>query len=194
MENIILIDYENIQNIELEKLSEDKYKIYLFIGKSQNKISFNLVNETQRFGKNLEWIKIDGNGPNALDFHIAYFIGKLSANKQNSTYIILSKDKGFDPLIKYIQKDNIKCKRINSIMEIIENFKKDKYTTEFNKIISNLGKIEKTKRPRKRKTLITYITSLLKINDDIIINTIIDNLFINKYLSEENGTLKYEKF
>jgi len=190
---IILIDFENMQNIELEKISEEEFRIIVFIGESQNKIPFGLVSEAQRFGDRLEWIKIDGNGPNALDFHIAYYLGKMIKEKPNNSYIILSKDKGFDPLLNYIQKEKVECKRINSILEIVEDINDFKYKNELDKILENLRKIEKSKLPRKRKSLKTYIISLLKQENEVIISTIVDQLFIAKYLSEENSNLKYER-
>jgi len=61
----------------LDDLSKDKFKILIFICQSQNKIPFELVIAAQNFGSQLEWIKIDGNGPNALDFHIAFYLGEI---------------------------------------------------------------------------------------------------------------------
>ncbi len=193
MKRYLLVDYENVQNINLEKLPQKDFLIYIFIGESQNKIPFKLVQDAQKFGDKINWIKIDGNGTNALDFHIAYYLGKFNFESSNDEYIILSKDKGFDPLIRFIKKQNGKCRRINSINEI-SNQKKDieDNNSDYNKIIDNLKKINKAKRPRKRNTLIKHIRSLLgkKITEDLL-NDLIDELFIKELISEEKSNLKY---
>ncbi len=190
---ILLIDYENIQQIDLSVIEDMDIQVKIFIGKSQNKIPFSLVADAQRFGTNFDWIKIDGNGNNALDFHIAYYLGFLTRVDQKSEYIILSKDKGFDPVVRYVTKKNIKCQRINSIVEILETKKKPSIDkAHMNKILDNLRKIDKAKRPRKRMTLHKYAISLVKgtMSEKEVIE-IIDELFIEGLISEENNRLKY---
>ncbi|MCK5006510.1 MAG: hypothetical protein KAR73_03935 [Spirochaetales bacterium] len=193
MEKVLLIDFENVQNINLEQIEKFDYRIYVFIGESQNKIPFDLVKAAQKLGGKLKWIKIDGNGANALDFHIAYFLGNQIEKDRNNEYVILSKDKGFDPLVKFITKKNVKCRRINSIIEIAPTRKSDSHNEEYRKVLENLKKIDKAKKPRRRNTLKQHVKSLLgKTLTDEICNEIIDQLFIEGIVSEENGKLIYE--
>jgi len=193
MEKVLLIDFENVQNINLEQIEKFDYRIYVFIGQSQNKIPFDLVKMAQKLGGKLEWVKIDGNGANALDFHIAYYLGNQIAKNRNHEYVILSKDKGFDPLVRFITKQNVKCRRINSIIEISPPRKSDGHNEEYRKILENLKKIEKAKRPRKRNTLKQHVKTLLgkTLSDETCIE-IIDQLFIEGVISEENNKLIYE--
>jgi len=193
MEKVLLIDYENIQNINLQQIAEADYKIYVFIGASQNRIPFDLVKSAQNLGDKLEWIKIDGNGSNALDFHVAYYLGNQIERNRDNEYIILSKDKGFDPLVRFIMKQNVKCKRINSIIEISSQQQGKDNDSEYRKVLENLSKIDKVKRPRKRNTLKQHVKSLLgKTFPEETINEVIDQLFIDKIVSEENGKVIYE--
>ena len=193
MEKILLIDYENIQSINLEQIEKADYRIYVFIGESQNKIPFDLVKSAQKLGGKLEWIKIDGNGSNALDFHVAYYLGNQIEKNRDNEYVILSKDKGFDPLVRFISKQNVKCKRINSIIEISSPKQNKEHNNEYRKVIENLKKIEKAKRPRKRNTLKQHVKSLLgKTISEEMFDVIIDQLFIEKVVSEENSRIIYE--
>ena len=57
----------------------------------------------QRLGENAEYVKMGGNGSNALDFHIAFYIGQLAERGPNAYFHIISKDSGFDPLIKHLK-------------------------------------------------------------------------------------------
>jgi hypothetical protein len=159
MGKILLIDFENIQDIDLDQIVSSDYRICVFIGESQNKIPLELVKSAQKLGDRLDWLKIDGNGRNALDFHIAYYLGSQVEKNRSNEYIILSKDKGFDPLVRYVAKQNVKCNRINSIIEIVSPRKTKDHDQEYRKVIENLRKIEKGKRPRKRNTLKQHINA-----------------------------------
>jgi PIN domain len=192
---ILLIDYENIQKFDLSIVPKKNIEIKIFIGQSQNKIPFELVQSTQRFGKAVEWIKIEGNGANALDFHIAFYLGKLIKSKSNISLVILSKDQGFDPLVRYIKNQNVFCERIQDLLELSKGkdpaiARNEELTL---KIIENLSKIQKIKRPRNRKTLSQYIKSLLaqKQLSEKEINALVDGLFLQKKVSEANNRIAY---
>ena len=116
--NYVLIDLENIQPEHLSVLAGQNFKVLVFVGQNQSKLSFDLVSAVQHLGKNAEYIKIQGNGPNALDFHIAFYIGQFSAENSDSHFYIISKDKGFDPLIKHLESKNIRVLRHKAISEI----------------------------------------------------------------------------
>jgi hypothetical protein len=157
---ILLVDYENIQNIDLSVIQEQDIDIKIFVGQAQNKIPIELVQATQRFGQRVEWIKIEEAGSNALDFHIAFYLGRFSKDIGGGSFLILSKDKGFDPLIK---------------------------------VIENLSKIQKNKRPRTRKTLRQHIKTLLtqkKLSDQEI-DTLVNTLFVQKKIYEASNHLTY---
>ena len=116
--NYVLIDLENIQPEHLSVLAGQNFKVLVFVGQNQSKISFDLVSAVQHLGKNAEYIKIQGNGPNALDFHIAFYIGQFSVENSDSHFHIISKDKGFDPLIKHLESKKIPVHRHKAVSEI----------------------------------------------------------------------------
>ncbi len=116
--NYVLIDLENIQPEHLSVLAGQNFKVLVFVGQNQSKLSFDLVSAVQHLGKNAEYIKIQGNGPNALDFHIAFYIGQFSVENSDSHFYIISKDKGFDPLIKHLESKKIPVHRHKDISGI----------------------------------------------------------------------------
>jgi uncharacterized protein YihD (DUF1040 family) len=190
-DKFLLIDYENIQKVDLSEVP-DNILVKIFVGQPQKNIPFELVQQAQRFGHCIEWIKVEGQGNNALDFHIAFYLGKLQIEHKMASFIILSKDKGFDPLVKHINNLKGNCRRINSLIElsnVTDNFSKDQ---NLKRTIELLSKIEKSKRPRKRITLTKHISSIFqkKLNDSEI-DKIIDYLFIEKLISETSGKLSY---
>jgi hypothetical protein len=106
-----LIDFENVQPHNLTQLQNRAFKVMVFVGDKQAKIAFDLAVAIQTLGERAEYIKIEGNGLNALDFHIAFYIGQLAAQNKQSHFHIISKDTGFDPLIRHLKSKNIAAER-----------------------------------------------------------------------------------
>jgi hypothetical protein len=114
----VLIDFENVQPKNLGLLESQPFRVFVFVGANQTKVPFELARALQALGKNAEYIKISGNGQNALDFHIAYYIGKLAAGEPGAQFHVISKDKGFDPLIKHLKDQGISVRRERDLAEI----------------------------------------------------------------------------
>ena len=116
--NFVLIDSENVKPESIEKLKHEHFRVLVFVGTNQKRLDFAIAHAVQSLGSNGMYVPISGNGPNALDFHIAYYIGKLSAAYPDAYFHIISKDKGFDPLIKHLKEQKIFCSRSSSVSEI----------------------------------------------------------------------------
>jgi PIN domain len=116
--NYVLIDFENVQPESLAALQQDHFEIKIFLGATQTKISFEIAQAMQTMGPRAEYIKMGGTGSNALDFHIAYYIGHLSAKDPTAYFHIISKDTGFDPLIAHLKSKNISAAREPDIGDI----------------------------------------------------------------------------
>ncbi|MBI4595648.1 MAG: hypothetical protein HY730_04625 [Candidatus Tectomicrobia bacterium] len=193
MDSVLLIDYENVQQVDISEIDKESYSVKVFVGASQNKIPFDVVTAAQAFGPSLEWIKIDADGKNALDFHIAYFLGKYSQAQPHQKFIVLSKDTGFDPLVRFLNKNGTPCSRINSLLELDKNKIKGKPPgSDFEKAISNLKKIDPNKRPRTRSTLTKHFKTALGTDKDSEVNTVIDLLFMQGIVYEEGARVKYK--
>ena len=63
--NYVLIDYENVQPEALSILDAEHFKVIVFVGATQAKVTFETAAALQRMGSKAEYIKISGNGPNA---------------------------------------------------------------------------------------------------------------------------------
>jgi hypothetical protein len=116
--NFVLIDSENVKPEYIEKLKHDHFRVVVFVGANLKRLDFPIVNAVQSLGANGSYVQISSHGPSALDFHIAYYIGKLSAANPDAYFHIISKDKGFDPLIKHLKDQKIFCSRWASVLEI----------------------------------------------------------------------------
>ncbi len=119
MKTILLIDFENIQEIPLQAIDPASTEVRLYVGKSQNRVPFELASAAQRFGEAFSWHKIAGEGKNNLDFHIAFELGHLSAKgERDCEYVILSKDTGYDHLLEFARGKGIHCRRIRTLGDL----------------------------------------------------------------------------
>jgi hypothetical protein len=66
-------------------------------------------------GRRARYIEISGKGCNALDFHIAYYIGRIAAEEPGAVFRIVSKDTGFDPLVRHLTARGIACERMPAL-------------------------------------------------------------------------------
>ena len=112
-----LIDFENVQPKALGRLQPGSARIKVFLGQHQSRLMLELVQALQPFGKDAEYIQITGSGPDAVDFHIAFYIGRLASAHPGAGFTIVSKDRGFDPLVKHLETLGIACRRVAEIPE-----------------------------------------------------------------------------
>lgn len=161
--NYVLIDYENVQPEALVVLDKDHFKVIVFVGANQPKISFEVASVLQHMGERAEYIKISGNGPNALDFHIAFYIGQIAAHSPDAFFHIVSKDKGFDPLITHLKSKKILSCRSCDVADIpiVKAANSKSPTEKINVIVNDLRKRGPSK-PRAVKTLGSTISSLFQ--------------------------------
>ncbi len=116
--NYVLIDFENVQVKSIVLLAGNHFRVRVFLGPKNTKLPAELVVAVQKLGNKAEYITLETSGSNALDFHIAYYLGILSANEPTAYFHIISKDTGFDPLIQHLRSNNIYSCRSASIEEM----------------------------------------------------------------------------
>ena len=192
---LLLVDFENVQQVELTKL-DDSYRVIIFVGADQKSVPFDLVTKAQKLGSRVAWQKIVGNGSNALDFFIACQLGRVFERTPRPDCTVLSKDKGFDPLLSFLNANGMKCRRIHSLTELHHKAAAAVPAPEdpqLRRVVEVLGKLDKRARPRKRRTLSQCISAMFqKKIDQQGIDRIIDAMFSAKLISEAHNIITYE--
>jgi PIN domain len=192
---ILFIDYENVTQVRLSDLQRPNLKIFIFVGCAQVKIPFELVREAHLLGEAVEWIGVEGSGANALDFHIVFYLGQISLQSPKSDYVILSRDRGFDPLIQHLSKRGISCRRIERL-EMLSGNSELTYSPEFlsDIAIAKLSAVVGKSRPKKRSTLYTYLKSVLTKYQpsDLEIKQLLDNWFTTGKVTETKDKISYK--
>jgi hypothetical protein len=207
--NFVLVDFENVQPRNVSLLHGHSFKIKVFVGANQPKIPFDMARALQAYGPDAEYVQIDGNGKNALDFHISYYLGRLAAETPDASFYVISKDKGFDPLIKHLKGQGISCQRSSSIADI-QGVKVSSSKTISDRVdsvklldsrsipervdatISNLTK-RKAAKPRTLKTLRSTIKALFRDQlADAELDELIEQLTRRGAITVADGKVNYE--
>ena len=192
--NYVMIDFENVQPRNLELLTKHPFRVYVFVGASQTKVSFDLADSMQLLGNNAKYIKISGNGQNALDFHVAYYVGELAAKDPDARFYIVSKDKGFDTLIDHLTKRKIRIQRVKDLVQIplLRVSSKTSSDKKIAAIVKNLGGRGQS-RPRKVRTLENTINTLFTEKlDKRELASLIKELQERKLIVVNKGNVSYK--
>ena len=190
----VLVDFENVQPKNVGLLTGGPFKFKVFVGANQAKVPLEMARALQAFGPDAEYVQIDGNGSNALDFHITYYLGRLSAENPGVTFHVISKDSGFDPLIKHLMSKGVVCSRVKSIADIpliaVPGSKSIPVGVEA--VIENLTK-RKAAKPRTLRTLRSTIKALFggELAEEGL-DGLIEELNIRGAIKVSNGKVHYE--
>lgn len=118
----VMVDYENVQPSVSRFAARHETHFIIFVGHQQDRVNFDLASILQPLGERAEYVKIHGTGSNALDFHIVLFVGKIIQRDPSAAFIIMSNDKGYDPVIGYLNASGTQIER-QSVSPASENQK-----------------------------------------------------------------------
>lgn len=116
--SLLLVDLENVHKVDLSLLDES-FRAIIFVGAKQNPPKASKNKATAHRFSRVDFQKIEGSGKNALDFHIAFQLGRTFEIAPDTECFVLSKDKGFDPLLFHLNKNGLKCTRLNNLSELV---------------------------------------------------------------------------
>ena len=210
----ILIDYENVPVKSLALLKGDRFRVGVFLGPKNTRLATEFVLAMRELGEQGNYILLDAGGPNALDFHIAYYLGRLLEAKAADSYHIISKDKGFDALVAHVCKSGGACERVDSIEAMSCWPKSAVVTAAATKVaapakvaakpstkkkadelvalvVANFAK-RLTGRPRTEKTLRSTVKTLCGAQySDKELDAVMARLLKNGYVAVANGKITY---
>jgi hypothetical protein len=183
----VFLDYENIPLQAIPDHSGIKM-VFLFLGEKQDKVPVEILESVQKLGPKAKVIRIKGSGKNALDFHIAYYIGRYAKIDPKGTFKILSKDKGFDPLVEHLRSEKIDCVRLETLaVKAINNAGLKEWIGALGKHFQELN--EKA-RPKKDSRLKAYIKNRTR-EESAFVNEVVQGLIAKGHLAIEAGKVKY---
>lgn len=112
--SFVFVDFENVPSVDLALVEGKAAHVTLMIGKNQTKIDFALVEQIQRMADQVELVKLDASGRNALDLTLANYLGRAIERRPEAQFCIVSKDKDFEPMIGHLVAKGMKVVRCDS--------------------------------------------------------------------------------
>lgn len=118
----IFVDFENVHHVDAALFnSGSPVHLTLLVGAKQTKIETGLVEKLLAHASSVHWVRLASSGKNALDFTLAYYVGRAATLHPLAHFHIISKDTGFDPLIAHLQTLQIHIQRHNDYAALTGN-------------------------------------------------------------------------
>ena len=107
----LLVDWENVQPDpeSLKQLLPEGTDVWLFHSPAQC-----IDSETHKkaYGSNsVTLVERSGAGKNALDFQLSYYAGYLMAKQPDARFVVVSNDKGYEPMLEHARKLEFQAQR-----------------------------------------------------------------------------------
>ncbi len=116
--NHVLVDFENVHEVDLTLIGARSVSFTLMVGAKQTKLDSDLVEQLMTHASSVQLVKLKSNGRNALDFALAYYLGRAVLVDPTAYFHIISKDGGFEPLIEHLRARHIRVQRHDSCADI----------------------------------------------------------------------------
>ena len=109
--------------------------------------------------------------------------------RPESECVILSRDTGFDPLVRHVQTRGQTCRRVTTLDSAFPGWETKAPPEHFSRLLTLLKK-EKA-RPAKRKGLAGKVKSWFPALTDVDRQELVDRLFKDRHIRESAGSLEY---
>ena len=169
--NHVFVDFENVHQIDASVIGTKAMRFTLLLGARQTRLDAALVEKLMEHAASVELIRLASSGKNALDFALAYYVGRaVSANPAAFIHIV-SKDSGFDPLVEHLRSRHIHADRHDSFATLTFSGPPRAATVPpktgtagheelLTRVLERLRK-NVTNRPKKKTTLLSHLKSNL---------------------------------
>lgn len=114
----VLVDFENVCEIDTTIFAAKNVDFRLLLGAGQTKLDIGLVEKLLLHAASVQLVRLTSRGKNALDLTLAYYLGEALAADPTGIFHIVSKDKGFDPLIQHLQSKHHQVQRHDSFASV----------------------------------------------------------------------------
>src|SRR6185436_17453779 len=116
--NHVFVDFENVHEIDLAIIGNRAVSFTLLVGPRQTRLDVSLVEKLFEHAVSVQLVRLTSAGKNALDFTLAYYVGRAVAADPTGSFHIVSRDAGYDPLVKHLRSRNISAQRHDSFITL----------------------------------------------------------------------------
>jgi hypothetical protein len=158
--NHVFVDYENVHEVDLALIGAKSVSLTLLLGARQTRLDAALVEKLMEHAASVQLVRLTTSGKNALDFALAYYVGRAVMADPIGHFHVVSKDTGFDPLIEHLRSRHIHADRHDNFAPLTNPApaKPPSAPPEdlFTRASDHLRKLA-TNRPKRKKTLISHL-------------------------------------
>ena len=154
--NYIFVDFENVQEMDWERISNKPVKVVLVLGEQQSKLPVAFVKKLVRYASQVQLVETGRAGKNALDMVLAHYVGAIRFKDPEGYFHIVSKDKGFDALIGHLNDNGALARRHASFSELPVLMNSEERVS----LVSRQLKENTSGRPKRRKALESRIEAV----------------------------------
>ena len=164
-QNWVLVDYENVQNIDLDLVAGMPVHVILFIGQQQKSVPVALLTKALAMKEQVTVIESAGTGKNAMDFQIAFQAGRITEAHPEAYVHFVSKDKGFEVLVMHMKSRKLFADQAASFAALKflaakAEFKVVPAADRAEYVVERLLKQTPASRPRKKRTLLSSVAAM----------------------------------
>ncbi|MES2467541.1 MAG: PIN domain-containing protein [Verrucomicrobiota bacterium] len=162
--NHVFVDFENVRQIDFSVMGSKPAHFTLLVGAQQSRMDVVLVQQLLKHADSVELVRLTSPGQKALDFALAYYVGRAAAGDPTGYFHIVSKDKGFDPLIEHLRSQHIRARRHDVFATLTFSAPGKTPSTlpeaPLERALEHLRR-HPDNRPKRRETLVSHVRSLL---------------------------------
>ena len=107
----VFVDFENIHQVDLSLIGRKSVSFTLLVGARQTRLDAALVERLMEHAASVQLVRLTSTGRNALDFTLAYYLGRAVLADPAAHFHVISKDAGFDPLIEHMRSRRVHIRR-----------------------------------------------------------------------------------
>jgi hypothetical protein len=101
--NHIFVDYENTRTIDASVLTLERTTFTILLGPQNTKFDITVVEQLIARAGSVEIVRLEKVGKNAVDFALAYYLGRKVAGDSGAYFHIVSKDRDYEPLVEHLK-------------------------------------------------------------------------------------------
>lgn len=109
--NHIFVDFENVHEVDLSIIGQKSVNLTILLGPKETKLKTDLVEKILQHASSVHLIRLASSGRNAVDFALAYYVGRAAVLDPVGFFHIISDDAGYDPLIAHLRSIHVRVRR-----------------------------------------------------------------------------------
>ena len=158
--NHVFVDFKNVHEVDQAVIGARSVSLTLLLGARQTKLDAALVEKLMEHAATVQLVRLTSSGKNALDFALAYYVGRAVMADPTGHFHIVSKDTGFDPLVEHLRSRRIHAHRHDDFTTLTFSGPAKPASAPqedlMTRMLEHLGR-QVNNRPKRKRTLVSHL-------------------------------------